>query len=77
MFGVVVNYMDKIAITPLLLSSACIQWTPFTSFLFKILLIKCFHIVSGTAPPYLFELLRLYILLTLFAQPRIVGSSVF
>ena len=39
----------------------------------------CFHIVSGTpAPPYLSELLHLFtLLLALFAQPRILGYSVF
>ena len=34
----------------------------------------CFHIVSGTAPPYLSELLHLYTLLfALFARPRFLG----
>ena len=46
----------------------------------------CFHIVSGTAPPYLSEVQLLHtslncfistFLLALFAQPQILGHSVF
>ena len=55
-----------------------LHWLPISSrSQYKIALI-CFHIVSGTAPPYLSELLHLSTLfLALFVQPRILGPSVF
>ena len=63
-------------ITPFLYD---LHWLPISSQIqYKIALI-CFHIVSGTAPPYLSELLHLYSpsRSLLFAQPQILGYSEF
>ena len=44
-------------ITPLLFD---FHWLPISSWIQYKIALTCFHIISGTAPPYLFELLHLY-----------------
>ena len=51
-----------------------LHWLPISSRIQYKMALICFHIVSGTAPPYLSELLHLYTLLfALFARPRFLG----
>ena len=60
-------------ITPLLFD---LNWLPISSWIQYKIALTCFHIISGTAPPFTSPSCFTSVLLVLFVQPQILGFSV-